>query len=150
MADFGKTNGPQLDLSSPDGNTTKCMAINNDGDVEIDGGNIAKFNPVVSPAQITVAQNNYDPTGLSTAGVLRLDADGAYDITGLAAQAANTALRIFNVGANTLTLKKESVSSTAANRFALVGDVAVVTNEGVTLWYDGASSRWRMPALSAA
>ena len=35
MADYGKTGGPQLNLSSPDGNTDKSFGINDSGDVEI-------------------------------------------------------------------------------------------------------------------
>jgi hypothetical protein len=38
---------------------------------------------------------------------------------------------------------KNDVTSTAANRFLLGADLTIGTNEGVVLWYDTTSSRWR-------
>jgi len=48
----------------------------------------------ISPAQITSNQNDYNPTGLATAGVLRLSSDAARNVTGIAAQAAHQGLHI--------------------------------------------------------
>ena len=98
----------------------------------------------ITPAQITVNQNDYDPTDLATAAVLRLDADAARDITGLAGGADGRILILHNVGAFTITLKDESASSTAGNRFAMTADFPMVTDACCILQYDSTSSRWRV------
>lgn len=99
----------------------------------------------LTPAQITADQNNYSPTGLELTNTLRLDADQIRLITGIAGGYDGRTLRIVNVGASdsTLVLKRESASSTAANRFSLARDITLDNGESVTLIYDGSSSRWR-------
>lgn len=97
----------------------------------------------ITPSQITANQNDYNPTGLSTASVLRLSSDASRDITGLAGGADGRVLLVFNVGSNNIVLKDESASSTAANRFALNGDITLAADNSVILWYDATSSRWR-------
>lgn len=97
---------------------------------------------VITPAQLTASVNNYGPTGLSTCNVIRLDANSAWNITGLVAQTAGTLIQLVNVGSNAITLTSESGSSTAANRFT--GGVSIPAGGGVYIWYDGTSSRWRV------
>lgn len=106
----------------------------------------------LTPSQITASQNNYTPTGLSTASVLRLDADAARDITGLAGGSDGRILILHNIGAHTITLKDESGSSTAGNRFALVADFALLADACCILQYDSTSQRWRVMggSMSAA
>jgi hypothetical protein len=96
-----------------------------------------------SPAQITGSQNNY--AGCNGFLVCRLTSDGNYDITGLAGGAADRLLIVINAGTFTLTLKHESASSTAANRFKFVGaaDKALAPDGVAILFYDGATTRWR-------
>jgi hypothetical protein len=48
-----------------------------------------------------------------------------------------------NIGSFNITLKDEDASGTAANRFALNGDLTLSPDESVFLFYDGTSSRWR-------
>lgn len=103
----------------------------------------------ISPAQITSNQNDYDPTGLSTASILRLNSDASRDITGLAGGADGRTVAIHNVGANNIVLKDESVSSSAANRFALTADVTLSPDMAVILQYDATSSRWRVTGGSS-
>jgi len=103
----------------------------------------------ISPAQITAQADDYNPTGLSTASVLRLDTDASRDITGLAGGANGRPVLIMNVGANDIVLKDESASSTAANRFALNADITIAPDQTVGLWYDGTSSRWRISEFAA-
>lgn len=93
---------------------------------------------------ITTSQNDYDPTGLSGATVIRLRASGAVNITGLAGGADGRVLILVNTGTQTITLKDESVSSTASNRFALTGDVAIAADGFAIILYDATSSRWRV------
>ncbi len=103
----------------------------------------------ISPTQITANQNDYNPTGLSTASVLRLNTDASRDITGLQGGADGRLIVIHNVGSFSIVLKDESGSSTAANRFALFADITLATDQSVVLQYDSTSSRWRAVALPA-
>lgn len=105
----------------------------------------------ISPTQITANQNDYSPTGLSTAAVLRLSSDATRNITGLAGGADGRVIVIHNVGSNAIVLIDESASSTAGNRFALVGDLTINGDHSVALQYDSTSSRWRtIGAVSAS
>jgi len=97
----------------------------------------------ISPSQITANQNNYDPTGLSAASVLRLSTDASRDITGLAGGADGRLIIIHNVGSFNIVLKDESASSSAGNRFALSADVTLAPDNVAALQYDSTSSRWR-------
>lgn len=121
--------------------------------VEIDRARTADLIPanlaltgVISPAQITGDQNNYSPTGLATASTLRINADAARTVTGLAGGATGRVLIIENVGAHTITLADQSASSTAANRFLFGADLAIPADRSVILRYDGTTTRWRLAA----
>lgn len=98
---------------------------------------------IISPTQITANQNDYSPTGLSTSSTLRLSSDASRNITGLAGGADGRIMIVHNVGAQNIVLKDESASSTAANRFALTGDVTLGADAVAVLQYDATSSRWR-------
>lgn len=98
---------------------------------------------ILSPSQITADQNDYNPTNLSTAAVLRLNTDASRNLTGLAGGADGRVILIHNVGSFALVLKDESASSTAGNRFALNADVSLGADSSTMLQYDSTSSRWR-------
>jgi hypothetical protein len=102
----------------------------------------------ISPAQITADQNNYNPTGLSGASVLRLASDATRTITGLAGGSDGRSITLVNVGTNVIILAHESASSAAANRFSLGAPFNLLAAQSVRLWYDAASSRWRMVAAT--
>ena len=103
----------------------------------------AYYPAVLTPAQITGDQDNYNPTGLVDAAMLRLSTDAARNITGLATGTDTRTILIHNVGAFSVALSDESGSSSAANRFALAANVTLQPDECVMLQYDGTSSRWR-------
>ena len=96
----------------------------------------------ISPPQITANQNDYAPSGLSTASTLRLSTDASRNLTGIAAGADGRTIIIHNVGAQSLVLKND-VTSTAANRLVLGADTTLTADTSITLRYDGTSSRWR-------
>jgi hypothetical protein len=91
----------------------------------------------ISPAQITANQNNYNPTGLATATILNLTSDAARDITGIVAQSNGRLLVLMNSGGYTITLKENSGSSSAANRFYLPGaaDYGITLRNSLRLLY---------------
>ena len=105
----------------------------------------------ITPAALAADQNNYDPTGLATADVLRLESSGAVrSITGLAGGADGRIILIHNIGATyNFVLVDESASSDAANRFALGGsNLKVSPGKGVILQYDSTLSRWYTVTLN--
>lgn len=102
------------------------------------------FKADISPAQITATQNDYNPTGLSTASLVRVNSDAARSITGLAGGADGRSIVIANVGAFSITLEDEDAGSTAGNRFALAGDLVMAADTAYHLEYDATSSRWRL------
>lgn len=99
----------------------------------------------ISPAQITSDQDDYDPTGLGTAAVLRVSSDALRKIRSLAGGSDGRELTIHNVGSNYVRLPHED-GTTAGNRFALPHSVAydIAPGGSASLWYDSTSSRWRL------
>lgn len=98
----------------------------------------------ISPSQITSNQNDYAPTSFSTSAVLRLTSDASRNITGLAGGSDGAIYIIANVGSNNIVLIDESASSSAANRFALDGDLTLGADTSAIIYYDSTSSRWRL------
>src|SRR5689334_3071411 len=97
----------------------------------------------ISPSQITGNQNDYNPTGLSTATVLRLNSDASRNITGLQGGADGRIITIVNIGSTDIVLKNSDSGSSAANRFSLQADITLAGGDGCILIYDSTSSRWR-------
>jgi len=97
----------------------------------------------ISPTQLVANTDNWGPTGLSTANVVRINVDANRDITGIVAQATGTILLLHNTTTFTITLKHD-VTSTAANRFYGPGaaDYALTAYASVWIRYDGTHSRW--------
>lgn len=109
----------------------------------------------ISPPQITANQDNYNPTGLATATVLRLTTDASRNVTGIAAAGGAAPLQrktLINVGSQNLVLAHQSASSTAANRIISPtgADLTLAPNESAVLWYDATATRWYVVARSAA
>jgi len=119
--------------------------------LDVTGGPV-KLSGDLSPSQITANQNNYNPTGLATASILRLTSDASRNVTGLAGGADGRLLIIYNVGSNDIVLIDESSSSDADKRFALPSDsLTLQIDHGILLQYDSTVSRWRTaetPALT--
>lgn len=98
----------------------------------------------ITPSQITSNQNDYNPTSLSSAAILRLSTDASRNITGLQGGADGRIIVIYNVGSFNIVIKDDDgATSTAANRFALSGDVTLAPDDGITLIYDSTATRWR-------
>jgi|SRR3990172_354524 len=132
-----------------DGNKTFTGANTQSGAYTISGAATLSSTVAVasdiSPSQITSDQNDYNPTSLSTSSVLRLTSDAVdWDITGLQGGADGRVITLLNVGSFYIRIADESGSSTAAYRFALSGDILLLPDTALTLWYDSTSSRWRV------
>lgn len=101
----------------------------------------------ISPAAITGTSNDYAPTGLADAQIIRQDLSAAATLTGLTAGTTGRHIVLVNIdGSFRLTLSHEGAGSTAANRFALPGGVSYYLDPGqsVVLSYDATSARWRV------
>jgi len=140
-----------LDLSGvTTGNTRILTPLDKDytiGDFQADGS-IPLSGPLemsgdITPSQITAQEDDYNPTGLSGASVLRLSSDASQDMTGLQGGADGRLLYIHNIDVNDIVLKDEDANSSAANRFALNADVTIEADNLVVLQYDSTSLRWK-------
>jgi hypothetical protein len=101
---------------------------------------------VLSPAQITSWQNNYNPSGWgSGVSILRLSSNGFHFISGFAATADGHTFQVVNVGSFPIGLYNQNTDSTAGNRNAFDDhDVIILPGQSVTLWYDGTDTRFRL------
>lgn len=98
----------------------------------------------ISPAQLVANTNDWAPTGLATAGMIRVSTDASRNLTGLTGGTDGRIISIHNIGAQPLVLTDEGSGSAAANRFALLFDLTLSPDEVVNLQYDGTSLRWRL------
>jgi hypothetical protein len=109
---------------------------------------------VITPAQLTASQTDYNPAGLSTATVLRLSTNGGnFSIfsLGTAAQPSGRRLWVKNVGGSgTITLVHGSALGTAAARFSLPNSLAqtLPPSGAVELIYDTTISRWQLASAA--
>lgn len=97
----------------------------------------------ISPSQITANQNDYNPTGLSTASIIRFTTDASRNITGLAGGADGRVIIFFNVGSFDAVFKDADAGSSAANRFTFGSDLTMAAGDSMALLYDSTTSRWR-------
>ncbi len=142
--DLGTASQAQFKRAALSGDVT---ATANSNMVRVDKASEAfSLTGIITPSQITADQNDYNPTGLAAANVLRLTSDAARSITGIAAQGIGRMIVLLNVNsaANAITLIHESGLSTAENRFNLLSATnAPISQFGQRIiWYDTASSRW--------
>jgi len=105
-----------------------------------------KISAVLSPAQITGNQNNYNPTDLDKKTVIRLDVNAERIITGIVPTANNRILKLVNISSYKIYLSKEDAGSTAANRFDFIKDIVILPKNSVEIFYDPTASRWKLLA----
>lgn len=99
---------------------------------------------IITPATLSTSQDDYNPTGLDTATILRLTASSPVNITGLAGGTQGRMITLINTVGETITLQREDAGSSAGNRFAFSNaSIALADFDTITLWYDATSSRWR-------
>ena len=118
------------------------MAVIKVTDGSTGGGSFAFTNS--SPSGYTANQDNLVLTG---SAFQRLSGTAARDITGIAPPSGGShvdgrMMRIYNVGSFNLTLKHNSTSSTAANRFFCIQSVDIIlsANDFAELIYDSTNN----------
>jgi hypothetical protein len=122
--------------------------------------NLATFNVTgtmqlsgdISPAQLTANTNNWAPTGLSGASVIRVSTDASRNVTGITGGADGRLLMVQNIGSFDLVLTHEDAASTAANRIVCPSatNLTIPASSSAILQYDPTSSRWRVIASPPA
>jgi microcystin-dependent protein len=98
----------------------------------------------VSPAQLTANTNNWNPTDLSTARVIRFSTDARRNITGLAGGAGSRAMVLHNVGTFPAVFKYEDSNSDSEKRFTF--GITLGGNQSMEIEYDSTTNRWRLKA----
>jgi hypothetical protein len=99
----------------------------------------------ITPTAISASVNDYNPTGLSTADIIRVEAtDENYSITGLQGGADGRIVIFHNIGTDfSITFPKESASSSAVNRFDFTFNIKLQPKHSLAIQYDATASRWR-------
>lgn len=113
------------------------------GEYEADKAAIATEESTVN---LAVSSDNLTPDGLASASVFRLNPSVAVNLTGFAGGfESSRVIALVNVGVYSITIKHESASSLAANRFSLVNstDYTLNPNSVALFFYDVTSQRWR-------
>lgn len=140
----------------PDADTpldgTEYLPISQDDDTkkvavsEIGGGGTegaVVFEGVVTPAALAAGENNNWAPDLTDASRVNVTPVATSEITGIVAPADDGRMLILtNIAGVDLILRDQSSSSTAANRFAMNGDIIVPPGASVFLMYVTAVSRW--------
>ena len=93
---------------------------------------------------LTGAQNNVVLAANTV--IFRWNGASTATFTGLDSGVDGRIVAIVNVSTVNLILNDEDALSTAANRFALTGNLTLRPDQGVFLVYDSTSSRWRVSA----
>jgi len=97
----------------------------------------------ITPTQLTANTNDYNPANGLFTSVWRISSNGAINLTGIQAGTSGQRITLCNVGTQTITLKNQSASSVAANRFTNSGgDVTLSANGVKFLVYDTTVPTW--------
>jgi hypothetical protein len=108
---------------------------------------LAVATTTLTPPSIGSNQNNYSPTGLSAAQVLRVSSSTAINMTGIDASQFidGETLYVVNVGSSNITLTNLDSNSASSNQFSFRGAASVVLtpNKAILLQYDATALRWR-------
>lgn len=101
---------------------------------------------VISPTQLTTNQNDYNPTGIDTANIIRMSSNASVDITGMGVVSSLLFKKIYNVGSFNIVLKHQNGGSIAVNRFTIPGgaDYTIQPDYSVDIFYDSVSTTWRV------
>lgn len=100
---------------------------------------------VITPAQITSNQNDYNPTGWANAQIVKISGDnGIRAITSFAATFNGDKKTLLNTGSFPLYIPSQHTSGTAANRVIGFCDYIIFPKCAVEIMYDNSDSRWRI------
>jgi hypothetical protein len=135
------TSGSGTDITT---GTVAAARLGSHASTHQTGGADAVASVVVAPTSLAADQNDW---AIGTGDIFRVAGTAARNITGISAGTSGQAILLVNVGSFALTLKHQSASSTAANRFTTpwAGDCILAASGGsAVLVYDSTSATWRV------
>lgn len=110
--------------------------------------NIGGITPsVIDTSLITSDQDNYNPTGFSTATIVKLAGNnGINAITSFASQSNGTIIKLINTGSQPLYFPGDHPDGTAGNKIHVNGDYIFYPDTAVEIIYDTGSAVWYLHA----
>lgn len=120
-------------------------------ELRICGPEFIQRDGVLNPPQLTGNTNDYAPLDIQSAYILRISANGAFNITGLQAPYGGLYQRsdfkricVRNNSGFTITLTHNDAASVAANRFSCPNAANFAMRPNATVWlqYDSFSGAW--------
>jgi hypothetical protein len=130
------------DITLSEGSNITLTQVGNDIEIASTGGSSPS---IISPSQITSDQDNYNPTGFSTATLVRLDFDtGGRAITGFAAGTDGQRITLSNISANFGYYPGNHPDSSSGNRFLHGKDFIHYPYSNIDVIYDSTSGGWRI------
>lgn len=103
------------------------------------------FASPITPTALATTTNDWSPTGLLNANVIRVSSTGLVYLTGIVAPTSDgKILSLYNVGTASILLVTENAGSSAANRFTLRSTYTLRGGGSVALIYDATAARWKL------
>lgn len=123
------------------GTNGQVLTVDSTQSTGVKWASVSVTQTVISPSQITTNQNDYAPTGWSTATIVRLSYDSGIDgITGFSAGSDGEVKLLLNVGTQPGYLLGQSTASSAANR---ISKTEIHAPGGqIRIMYSSDASRW--------
>ena len=122
---------------------TAGQVLTKDATNTVSWANVSLTPSVITPSELTADQDNYNPTGFSTASVVRISSDvGMRAITSMSAQTDGEIITFVNVGNYSMYFPSEHPDGTAANRIKYSEDIILKPKHSIQFFYDGTASRW--------
>lgn len=116
------------------------------GDITMRQGRMS-FENEISPAALTADTDDWNPSGLAAANVIRVSTDSTVrTITGIVAGSEGEIVLLINVNPSTNITLAHATGSTVANQFLCPSSTnyTLQARAMVMLWYDLGSTRWRI------
>ncbi len=101
---------------------------------------------VLTPPNVSGLINDYNPTGLAQASVLRLNPTGDTFLTGILGGTKGRKYRLINIGSTfSISLLNQYFGSTAAAQLTLPRGITQILRPGCEqdIWYDDVTSKFR-------
>lgn len=134
----------KVTLYGTDGLTSTYLQANASGVGITQSGRLS--GQTISPTSFSTTQNNYSPTGLASASIVRMVATGGpVSVTGLDSSsfADGDIVVLVNAGNQIINLINASGGSTAANRFNFLDNVTLLSNTSIALRYSTTTSNFK-------